>query len=195
MRTVRRPMVIMMSTLKKVASGLLGATSVTAGKSMTCRERFSRVMTHRLSIVRNIVPSGAGQVRIRGRIVTLLSRLNGVCGNICLVGSLSTGASSAVIDCNRHVSSLVISGIVGRTGLFSSHGFVGAIGRFGGRVISFRLAGHLVRRAFSPLPGMSLIPNFVSSDGRKRIAGLKHKNSSCATSVLTATLGTHELRV
>ncbi len=114
-RTTRRPIVIMMSTLNNVASGLVGASRLTISKSLSCRGRFSRVTLHRCRVVRDIVPTNRGGVHLRRAIRTLLSRLGDVCRNICLVHSLSPGASTTVIDCNRHLSSGVMTALVSGT--------------------------------------------------------------------------------
>lgn len=114
--STNRPIVMMISTLKNVASGLVGASGVTTAKSSTCRNRFHRVICHRIRVVGRIIPTKRKRITLRHRVNRLLGRLGSVFRNVCLVGSLSPGASSAVMDCNRHLSSVVITRLVGSTG-------------------------------------------------------------------------------
>lgn len=115
MRSTKRPIVMIISTLNNVASGLVGASGVTTMNSSTCRNRFHRVICHRIRVVGRIIPTNRCRTSLRHRMNRLLGRLGSVFRNVCLVGSLSTGASSAVIDCNRHLSSVVMTRLVRNT--------------------------------------------------------------------------------
>lgn len=115
MRNVSSGMVMIISTLKKVASGLVYASGVTTSNSSTCRGRVGRVIGHRVRVICAIVPTKQKERLLLSLMGRLLDRLGSVFRNVCLVHSLSPGASTAVIDCKRHLSSVVITALVRKT--------------------------------------------------------------------------------
>ncbi|MDH6304535.1 aspartokinase/homoserine dehydrogenase 1 [Parabacteroides sp. PF5-5] len=160
---IDEPVVVIVSALGGITDKLLN-TSVMASKGDVGYEReLSEIIARHLDVIEGVIPDDTLRIDVQKQAMTLLDELSNIYKGVYLINDLSPKTSDTIVSYGERISSLIISHVIKDAKLFDSRKFIKTVKQFNKHMVDFELTNELIKKTFTPLPKVSLVPGFISS--------------------------------
>ena len=191
----QEPVVVVVSAFSGVTDQLYRLAQTASRGDEGYLIEYEQMYARHLMVIDQVVPAGQkAEVlsQVQGKFNDLLNIFKGV----YLIKDLSARILDTIVGYGEMLSSLILSHVIEGAVHFDSTSFIKTTVQFDKHVVDFPATEELVRRAFSPLPPVSVCGGFISSDLHTgRVTNLGRGGSDYTAAILAATLGADSLEI
>lgn len=193
---IEEPVVVIVSALGGITDKLIN-TSIMASKGDVAYEReLSEIITRHLDVVEGVISDKTLRMDVQKQVMGLLDELSNIYKGIYLINDLSPKTSDAIVSYGERISSLIISNVIKDVKLFDSRKFIKTVKQFNKHMVDFDLTNELIKKTFTPLPKVSLVPGFISSSKENgEVSNLGRGGSDYTAAILATALDASILEI
>lgn len=193
---IEEPVIVVVSALGGITDKLL-ATSAMASKGDVGYEReFSEIITRHLDVIEGVIPDKMRRIEVQKQVMGLLDELGNIFKGVYLINDLSAKTSNTIVSYGERISSLIVSNVIEEAKLFDSRKFIKTIQQFNKHIVDFEKTNQLIKETFNPLPKVSLVPGFISSNTENgEVTSLGRGGSDYTASILATALNASVLEI
>lgn len=193
---IEEPVIVVVSALGGITDKLL-ATSAMASKGDVGYEReFSEIITRHLDVIEGVIPDKMRRIEVQKQVMGLLDELGNIFKGVYLINDLSAKTSNTIVSYGERISSLIVSNVIEEAKLFDSRKFIKTIQQFNKHIVDFEKTNQLIKETFNPLPKVSLVPGFISSNTENgEVTNLGRGGSDYTASILATALNASVLEI
>jgi aspartokinase/homoserine dehydrogenase 1 len=192
---VEEPVIVVVSALGGITDHLLHTAELASGGDKSYKEAFSEIVERHKSVVEGLL-SGSKQATVMGKVTETLDELENIYRGVFLIKDLSAKTSDAIASYGERLSSVIASHVIDNAKLYDARQFIKTHKQFNRHVVDFEQTNRLIRKTFTPMPQIALIPGFIASsrdDGE--ITNLGRGGSDYTASILAAALDASILEI
>ena len=104
------------------------------------------------------------QTSLQRQIGELLNELKDIFQGIYLIKDLSPKTSDTIVSYGERLSSIIVTELIEGAQWFDSRTFIKTEKKHNKHILDAELTNELVKKAFSSVPKVALVPGFISSD-------------------------------
>ena len=112
-----------------------------------------------------------------------------------MINDLSIKTSDTIVSYGERISSLIISNVIAEAKLFDARKFIKTVQQFNKHLVDFEKTNKLIEETFNPLPKVSLVPGFISSNEEGLVTNLGRGGSDYTASILATALNARRLEI
>ncbi len=193
---IDEPVVVIVSALGGITDKLL-ATSFMASKGDVAYEKeLSEIISRHLDVIEGVIPDDNLRKEVQTKAMALLDELSNIFKGVYLINDLSPKTSDTIVSYGERISSLIISHVIKDAKLFDSRKFIKTIPQFNKHIVDFELTNQLIKEVFTPLPKVSLVPGFISSNrDNGEVTNLGRGGSDYTAAILATALDATVLEI
>ncbi|MDR2773844.1 MAG: bifunctional aspartate kinase/homoserine dehydrogenase I [Tannerella sp.] len=192
---VDEPVIVIVSALGGITDKLLHTAKLASAGDASYKKEFSEIVARHKSIVDGLI-SGSKRATVMKKVKETLDELENIYRGVFLIKDLSAKTSDAIVSYGERLSSTIVSNVIKNAKLYDSRQFIKTHKQFNKHVVDFEQTNKLIKKNFRPLPGIALVPGFISSsmeDGE--ITNLGRGGSDYTASILAAALDASILEI
>ncbi len=161
---VEEPVVVIVSALGGITDKLIAISEMAARGDVAYEKELSEIISRHLDVIEGVIPDDIQRKEVQKQAMALLDELSNIYKGVYLINDLSHKTSDAIVSYGERISSLIVSNVIKDAKLFDSRKFIKTIKQFNKHIVDFEKTNRLIKETFSPLPTVSLVPGFISSD-------------------------------
>ena len=189
-------------SVKKIVSALGGITdkllktaSMAANGEVGYEKEYSEIVTRHLDIIQGVIPDKVQRNEVEKQVMELLDELENIYRGVYLINDLSIKTSDTIVSYGERISSLIISNVIAEAKLFDARKFIKTVQQFNKHLVDFEKTNKLIEETFNPLPKVSLVPGFISSNEEGLVTNLGRGGSDYTASILATALNARRLEI
>jgi len=187
--------IVVVSALGGVTDKLLSISKTAAQGDVSYRAALSEVMLMHTLMVEQVIPSGSRREQLQIKVQALLGELQNIFQGIYLIKDLSPKTSNTIVSYGERLSSTICAELCGAQ-WFDSREFIKTEKKHGKNFLDTELTNKLIQDTFSPLPRLSLVPGFISTDRDSgEVTNLGRGGSDYTAAIIAAALNAHSLEI
>ncbi|WP_085535242.1 bifunctional aspartate kinase/homoserine dehydrogenase I [Massilibacteroides vaginae] len=193
---IDEPVIVVVSALGGITDKLLATSDMASKGNISYESSFSEIITRHLNVIEGVIPDAELRAETLKKTMILLDELGNIFRGIYLIQDLSTKTSDTIVSYGERISSLIISNVIKDAKLFDSRKLIKTEQQFNKHIVDFDLTNQLILEAFNPLPKVSLVPGFISSNKENgEVSNLGRGGSDYTASILATALGASVLEI
>ena len=193
---IDEPVVVIVSALGGITDKLLATSAMAAKGDKTYEKEFSEIVARHQDVIEGVIPDATERAEVRSQVMALLDELSNIYKGIYLINDLSVKTSDAIVSYGERASSLIISHVIKDAQLFDSRKFIKTIKQFNKHIVDFEKTNRLILETFVPLPKVSLVPGFISTDTESgEVTNLGRGGSDYTAAILATALDASVLEI
>ncbi|BAG83920.1 MAG: bifunctional aspartate kinase/homoserine dehydrogenase I [Candidatus Azobacteroides pseudotrichonymphae] len=195
--SIDEPVIVVLSALGGITDQLITTANMASVGDNEYEEELSKITARHLNLIEGVIScSQLCAVEVQNKVVHLLNELLNILKGVYLIKDLSIKTSDAIVSYGERISSLILSYVIKEAKLFDSRKFIKTEKHFNKHIVDFELTNWLIKNTFVPLPKISLVPGFISSDKEtNEVTNLGRGGSDYTASILTAALDASVLEI
>lgn len=191
-----KPAVIVVSALGGVTDSLVEASRMAAEGDARYRDEFDEIARRHRRIIDDVIPAGAVHDALRAETDTMLGELRSIYHGVYLIRDMTRKTASVILSYGERMSSKIVSAFLNGARHMDSREFIKTVRRQGRDLVDFDATNALIARAFSPMPGMTVVPGFIASDASNgETTNLGRGGSDYTAAIIAAALGADALEI
>lgn len=193
---IDEPVIVVVSALGGITDKLLNTSALAARGDLGYEKALSEIITRHLDVIEGVIPDKALRFDAQRRVMALLDELGNIFKGVYLINDLSAKTSDTIVSYGERLSSLIISYVIKDVKLFDSRRFIKTRKQFSKHIVDFGITNRLIKETFSPLPKVSLVPGFISSNADNgEVTNLGRGGSDYTASILATALDASILEI
>ena len=194
-KAVDEPAIVVVSALGGVTDKLLNISKIAAQGDASYRTALSDICLSHTLMVEQVIPQGKSREEVQIKVQTLLGELQNIFQGIYLIKDLSPKTSDTIVSYGERLSSIIVAELCGAK-WFDSREFIKTEKKVGKNFLDADLTNRLVRETFNPMPVLSVVPGFISTDKNTGdVTNLGRGGSDYTAAIIAAALDADSLEI
>ncbi len=158
------PVVVVVSALGGVTDKLLHASRLALEGDEGWREEFEEIAGRHRQMIDTIITNTSDREILFNEVDALLEQLRSIYFGVFLIRDLSEKTQNAILGYGERISSRIVATFIRGAKWFDSREFIKTVHKNRRHLLHGELTASLIQKTFDPLPRISLVPGFISSD-------------------------------
>ena len=191
-----QPIIVVVSALGGITDKLI-ATSVLAQKGDEAwKDEFQAMVERHHKMIDTIITDPRKREQLFNIVDSLFEQLRSIYFGVYLIHDLSKKTQDAIVSYGERLSSNIVATLVQGAKWYDSREFIKTVRKNHKNTLDSELTNRLVRRTFSDLQRISLVPGFISKDrDTDEITNLGRGGSDYTTAIIAAALDADILEI
>lgn len=191
-----QPIIVVVSALGGITDKLI-ATSVLAQKGDEAwKDEFQAMVERHHKMIDTIITDPRKREQLFNIVDSLFEQLRSIYFGVYLIHDLSKKTQDAIVSYGERLSSNIVATLVQGTKWYDSREFIKTVRKNHKNTLDSELTNRLVRRTFSDLQRISLVPGFISKDrDTDEITNLGRGGSDYTAAIIAAALDADILEI
>ena len=191
-----QPVIVVVSALGGITDKLI-ATSVLAQKGdETWKDEFQAMVERHHKMIDTIITDPRKREQLFNIVDSLFEQLRSIYFGVYLIHDLSKKTQDAIVSYGERLSSNIVATLVQGAKWYDSREFIKTMRKNHKNTLDSELTNRLVRRTFSDLQRISLVPGFISKDrDTDEITNLGRGGSDYTAAIIAAALDADILEI
>lgn len=191
-----QPIIVVVSALGGITDKLI-ATSVLAQKGdETWKDEFQDMVERHHKMIDTIITDPRKREQLFNIVDSLFEQLRSIYFGVYLIHDLSKKTQDAIVSYGERLSSNIVATLVQGAKWYDSREFIKTMRKNHKNTLDSELTNRLVRRTFSDLQRISLVPGFISKDrDTDEITNLGRGGSDYTAAIIAAALDADILEI
>ena len=192
----KQPIIVVVSALGGITDKLI-ATSVLAQKGdETWKDEFQAMVERHHKMIDTIITDPRKREQLFNIVDSLFEQLRSIYFGVYLIHDLSKKTQDAIVSYGERLSSNIVATLVQGAKWYDSREFIKTVRKNHKNTLDSELTNRLVRRIFSDLQRISLVPGFISKDrDTDEITNLGRGGSDYTAAIIAAALDAEILEI
>ena len=192
----KQPIIVVVSALGGITDKLI-ATSVLAQKGdETWKDEFQAMVERHHKMIDTIITDPRKREQLFNIVDSLFEQLRSIYFGVYLIHDLSKKTQDAIVSYGERLSSNIVATLVQGAKWYDSREFIKTVRKNHKNTLDSELTNRLVRRTFSDLQRISLVPGFISKDrDTDEITNLGRGGSDYTAAIIAAALDAEILEI
>ncbi|MBR3625015.1 MAG: bifunctional aspartate kinase/homoserine dehydrogenase I [Bacteroidaceae bacterium] len=187
--------IVVVSALGGVTDKLLSISKTAAQGDASYKAALSDICLKHTLMVEQVIPQSSAREQLQIKVQAMLSELQNIFQGIYLIKDLSPKTSNTIVSYGERLSSTICAELCGAQ-WFDSREFIKTEKKQGKNFLDTELTNNLVKDTFSPLPRLSLVPGFISTDRDSgEVTNLGRGGSDYTAAIIAAALDADSLEI
>ena len=191
-----QPIIVVVSALGGITDKLI-ATSVLAQKGDEAwKDEFQAMVERHHKMIDTIITDPRKREQLFNIVDSLFEQLRSIYFGVYLIHDLSKKTQDAIVSYGERLSSNIVATLVQGAKWYDSREFIKTMRKNHKNTLDSELTNRLVRRTFSDLQRISLVPGFISKDrDTDEITNLGRGGSDYTAAIIVAALDADILEI
>lgn len=191
-----QPIIVVVSALGGITDKLI-ATSVLAQKGDEAwKDEFQAMVERHHKMIDTIITDPRKREQLFNIVDSLFEQLRSIYFGVYLIHDLSKKTQDAIVSYGERLSSNIVATLVQGAKWYDSRKFIKTMRKNHKNTLDSELTNRLVRRTFSDLQRISLVPGFISKDrDTDEITNLGRGGSDYTAAIIAAALDADILEI
>lgn len=191
-----QPIIVVVSALGGITDKLI-ATSVLAQKGDEAwKDEFQAMVERHHKMIDTIITDPRKREQLFNIVDSLFEQLRSIYFGVYLIHDLSKKTQDAIVSYGERLSSNIVATLVQGAKWYDSREFIKTVRKNHKNTLDSELTNRLVRRTFSDLQRISLVPGFISKDrNTDEITNLGRGGSDYTAAIIAAALDADILEI
>ena len=191
-----QPIIVVVSALGGITDKLI-ATSVLAQKGdESWKDEFQAMVERHHKMIDTIITDPRKREQLFNIVDSLFEQLRSIYFGVYLIHDLSKKTQDAIVSYGERLSSNIVATLVQGAKWYDSREFIKTVRKNHKNTLDSELTNRLVRRTFSDLQRISLVPGFISKDrDTDEITNLGRGGSDYTAAIIAAALDADILEI
>ena len=192
----KQPIIVVVSALGGITDKLI-ATSLLAQKGdETWKDEFQAMVERHHKMIDTIITDPRKREQLFNIVDLLFEQLRSIYFGVYLIHDLSKKTQDAIVSYGERLSSNIVATLVQGAKWYDSREFIKTVRKNHKNTLDSELTNRLVRRTFSDLQRISLVPGFISKDrDTDEITNLGRGGSDYTAAIIAAALDAEILEI
>lgn len=192
----KQPIIVVVSALGGITDKLI-ATSLLAQKGdETWKDEFQAMVERHHKMIDTIITDPRKREHLFNIVDSLFEQLRSIYFGVYLIHDLSKKTQDAIVSYGERLSSNIVATLVQGAKWYDSREFIKTVRKNHKNTLDSELTNRLVRRTFSDLQRISLVPGFISKDrDTDEITNLGRGGSDYTAAIIAAALDAEILEI
>ena len=192
----KQPIIVVVSALGGITDKLI-ATSVLAQKGDEAwKDEFQAMVERHHKMIDTIITDPRKREQLFNIVDLLFEQLRSIYFGVYLIHDLSKKTQDAIVSYGERLSSNIVATLVQGAKWYDSREFIKTVRKNHKNTLDSELTNRLVRRTFSDLQRISLVPGFISKDrDTDEITNLGRGGSDYTAAIIAAALDAEILEI
>ena len=192
----KQPIIVVVSALGGITDKLI-ATSVLAQKGDEAwKDEFQAMVERHHKMIDTIITDPRKREQLFNIVDSLFEQLRSIYFGVYLIHDLSKKTQDAIVSYGERLSSNIVATLVQGAKWYDSREFIKTVRKNHKNPLDSELTNRLVRRTFSDLQRISLVPGFISKDrDTDEITNLGRGGSDYTAAIIAAALDAEILEI
>ena len=192
----KQPIIVVVSALGGITDKLI-ATSMLAQKGdETWKDEFQAMVERHHKMIDTIITDPRKREQLFNIVDSLFEQLRSIYFGVYLIHDLSKKTQDAIVSYGERLSSNIVATLVQGAKWYDSREFIKTVRKNHKNTLDSELTNRLVRRTFSDLQRISLVPGFISKDrDTDEITNLGRGGSDYTAAIIAAALDAEILEI
>ena len=192
----KQPIIVVVSALGGITDKLI-ATSVLAQKGDEAwKDEFQAMVERHHKMIDTIITDPRKREQLFNIVDSLFEQLRSIYFGVYLIHDLSKKTQDAIVSYGERLSSNIVATLVQGAKWYDSREFIKTVRKNHKNTLDSELTNRLVRRTFSDLQRISLVPGFISKDrDTDEITNLGRGGSDYTAAIIAAALNAEILEI
>ena len=187
--------IVVVSALGGVTDKLISISKTAAQGDSSYRAALSEIILAHTLMVEQVIPQGEAREQLQIKVQALLNELQNIFQGIYLIKDISPKTSDTIVSYGERLSSTICAELCGAQ-WFDSREFIKTEKKQGKNFLDTELTNKLIQETFSPLPRLSLVPGFISTDRDSgEVTNLGRGGSDYTAAIIAAALNADSLEI
>lgn len=160
----KQPIIVVVSALGGITDKLLATSQLAQKGDEAWRDEFQAMVERHHKMIDTIITDPRKRESLFNLVDSLFEQLRSIYFGVYLIRDLSKKTQDAIVSYGERLSSNIVATLVQGAKWFDSREFIKTMRKNHKNTLDSELTNRLVRRAFSDLPRISLVPGFISRD-------------------------------
>ena len=188
--------IVVVSALGGVTDQLIRTSQMAVGGDVSYQTSFSEIVTRHRQMIDAVIAEGDAREALWAEVSALFEELRSIYQGVYLIRDLTPKTSAAIVSYGERISSRIVATLVQGAEWFDSREFIKTEVKAGRTRLCSDLTASLVRKAWSRIPRVSLVPGFISTDAVSgEITNLGRGGSDYTASIIAAALNADALEI
>ena len=185
----KQPIIVVVSALGGITDKLI-ATSLLAQKGDEAwKDEFQAMVERHHKMIDTIITDPRKREQLFNIVDSLFEQLRSIYFGVYLIHDLSKKTQDAIVSYGERLSSNIVATLVQGAKWYDSREFIKTVRKNHKNTLDSELTNRLVRRTFSDLQRISLVPGFISKDrDTDEITNLGRGGSDYTAAIIAAAL-------
>lgn len=192
----KQPIIVVVSALGGITDKLI-ATSLLAQKGdEVWKDEFQAMVERHHKMIDTIITDPRKREQLFNIVDSLFEQLRSIYFGVYLIHDLSKKTQDAIVSYGERLSSNIVATLVQGAKWYDSREFIKTVRKNHKNTLDSELTNRLVRRTFSDLQRISLVPGFISKDrDTDEITNLGRGGSDYTAAIIAAALDAEILEI
>ena len=192
----KQPIIVVVSALGGITDKLI-ATSLLAQKGdETWKDEFQAMVERHHKMIDTSITDPRKREQLFNIVDSLFEQLRSIYFGVYLIHDLSKKTQDAIVSYGERLSSNIVATLVQGAKWYDSREFIKTVRKNHKNTLDSELTNRLVRRTFSDLQRISLVPGFISKDrDTDEITNLGRGGSDYTAAIIAAALDAEILEI
>ena len=192
----KQPIIVVVSALGGITDKLI-ATSLLAQKGDEAwKDEFQAMVERHHKMIDTIITDPRKREHLFNIVDSLFEQLRSIYFGVYLIHDLSKKTQDAIVSYGERLSSNIVATLVQGAKWYDSREFIKTVRKNHKNTLESELTNRLVRRTFSDLQRISLVPGFISKDrDTDEITNLGRGGSDYTAAIIAAALDAEILEI
>lgn len=192
----KQPIIVVVSALGGITDKLI-ATSLLAQKGdETWKDEFQAMVERHHKMIDTIITDPRKREQLFNIVDSLFEQLRSIYFGVYLIHDLSKKTQDAIVSYGERLSSNIVATLVQGAKWYDSREFIKTVRKNHKNTLDSELTNRLVRRTFSDLQRISIVPGFISKDrDTDEITNLGRGGSDYTAAIIAAALDAEILEI
>lgn len=192
----KQPIIVVVSALGGITDKLI-ATSMLAQKGDEAwKDEFQAMVERHHKMIDTIITDPRKREQLFNIVDSLFEQLRSIYFGVYLIHDLSKKTQDAIVSYGERLSSNIVATLVQGAKWYDSREFIKTVRKNHKNTLDSELTNRLVRRTFSDLQRISLVPGFISKDrDTNEITNLGRGGSDYTAAIIAAALDAEILEI
>ena len=157
----KQPVIIVVSALGGITDKLLATSQLALKGDEAWKDEFQAMVDRHHKMIDTIITDTRKRENLFKIVDSLFEQLRSIYFGVFLIHDLSKKTQDAIVSYGERLSSNIVATLVHGAKWFDSRDFIKTVQKNHKNTLDSELTNRLVRRTFSDLPRVSLVPGFI----------------------------------
>ena len=159
-----QPIVVVVSALGGITDQLISTSQLAKDGNEEWKRSFEAMVDRHHKMIDTIITDTNDREQLFNKVDALLEQLHSIYYGVFLIHDLSQKTLDTIVSYGERLSSNIVATLVKGSKWMDSRNFIKTTVFNGKNALDSELTSQLVKKAFSELPRITLVPGFISSD-------------------------------
>ena len=192
----KQPVIVVVSALGGITDKLIFTSQLALKGDETWKDEYQSMVDRHHKMIDTIITDTKKREELFNKVDALFEQLRSIYFGVFLIHDLSQKTQDAIVSYGERLSSNIVATLIRGAKWFDSREFIKTMRKNYKTVLDSEATNRLVRKAFSDLPKVSLVPGFISQDKNSgEITNLGRGGSDYTAAIIAAALDADILEI